>query len=117
MAQAKHYLGYDMTGYKTIVDAQALHEIYLAPFLGRRSTPVCPRSCAPTTGSMASSAVATRPLLNDVLRGELGFKGFVTSDWARRIHRSTSWTGLDMEMPGLMPPGSPVADDHTILLR
>ena len=32
MAQAKHYVAYDTDGYNAVVDQQALHEVYVAPF-------------------------------------------------------------------------------------
>jgi beta-glucosidase len=40
-------------------------------------------------------------LLNHVLKGELGFQGFVMSDWqAQHAGVGTSFAGLDMAMPG-----------------
>ncbi len=38
--------------------------------------------------------------LTDMLRGELGFKGFVTSDWGAVHATDFINAGLDMEMPG-----------------
>jgi beta-glucosidase len=106
MAQAKHYLGYDMTGYKTIVDAQALHEIYLAPFSDAIDAGVSSLMCS-YNWINGKFGCGNKVLLNDVLRDELGFKGFVTSDWGATHTPLDLLTGLDMEMPGLMPPGSP----------
>lgn len=106
MAQAKHYLGYDMTGYKTVVDQQTMREIYLAPFAAAVDAGVSSIMCS-YNWINGSFACGNKALLDDVLRGELGFKGFVTSDWAA-THKSTDINaGLDMEMPGLMPEGSP----------
>ena len=33
MAQAKHYVAYDTAAANVMVDQQALHEIYVAPFV------------------------------------------------------------------------------------
>ena len=106
MAQAKHYLGYDMTGYKTTVDAQALHEVYLAPFADAVDAGVSSLMCS-YNWINGRFGCGNKTLLNDVLRGELGFKGFVTSDWGGTHTPLDVLAGLDMEMPGLMPPGSP----------
>jgi beta-glucosidase len=40
-------------------------------------------------------------LMNGVLKGELGFQGFVMSDWAAQHSGvATTLAGLDMTMPG-----------------
>jgi beta-glucosidase len=106
MAQAKHYIGYDMTGYKTLVGAQALHEIYLAPFADAIDAGVSSLMCS-YNWINGKFGCGNKALLDDVLRGELGFKGFVTSDWGATHTPLDILTGLDMEMPGSMPPGSP----------
>jgi beta-glucosidase len=106
MAQAKHYLGYDMTGYKTIVGAQALHEIYLAPFADAIDAGVSSLMCSYNRVN-GKFGCGNKALLDHVLRGELGFKGFVTADWGATHTPLDILAGLDMEMPGLMPPGSP----------
>lgn len=106
MAQAKHYLGYDMTGYKTVVDAQTLHEVYLAPFAAAVDAGVASIMCS-YNWINGQFACGNKNLLDDILRGELGFKGFVTSDWAATHKPEDINSGLDMEMPGLMPAGSP----------
>ena len=106
MAQAKHYLGYDMTGYKTTIDAQALHEVYLAPFADAVDAGVSSLMCS-YNWINGKFGCGNKTLLDDVLRGELGFEGFVTSDWGATHSPLDILAGLDMEMPGLMPPGSP----------
>jgi beta-glucosidase len=106
MAQAKHYIGYDMTGYKTVVGAQALHEIYLAPFADAIDAGVSSIMCS-YNWINGKFGCGSKALLDDVLRGELGFKGFVTSDWGGTHTPLDILAGLDMEMPGLMPSGSP----------
>ena len=106
MAQAKHYLGYDMTGYKMTVGAQTLHEVYLAPFADAVDAGVSSLMCS-YNWINGKFGCGNKTLLDDVLRGELGFKGFVTSDWGATHTPLDILAGLDMEMPGLMPPGSP----------
>ncbi|WP_148293638.1 glycoside hydrolase family 3 C-terminal domain-containing protein [Azospirillum sp. B4] len=106
MAQAKHYLGYDLMGYKTTMDAQTLHEVYLPPFAAAVDAGVSSLMCAYNYVN-GQYACSNADLMDTTLRGELGFKGFVTSDWGA-VHAATDLkAGLDMEMPGLMPPGSP----------
>lgn len=106
MAQAKHYLGYDLRGYKTVMDEQTMHEVYLAPFEAVIDAGVSSLMCAYNYVN-GKYACANDDLLNVTLRKELGFKGFVTSDWGA-VHKPTDInTGMDMEMPGLMPKGSP----------
>jgi beta-glucosidase len=40
-------------------------------------------------------------LMNHILKGELGFQGFIMSDWqAQHAGVATSLAGLDMTMPG-----------------
>ncbi len=40
-------------------------------------------------------------LLNNILKDELGFQGFIMSDWqAQHAGVSTALAGLDMTMPG-----------------
>lgn len=44
------------------------------------------------------------PLLTDILKGELGFKGFVISDWGSTYSTApTVNAGMDLEMPGGPP--------------
>lgn len=106
MAQAKHFVGYDLLGYQTRVDEQTLHEVYLAPFQAVVNAGVSSLMCAYNTVN-GKYACGSNELLNTTLRKEMGFKGFVTSDWGATHKPSDINAGLDMEMPGLMPKGSP----------
>ena len=45
-------------------------------------------------------ACGNRALLTDVLRGELKFEGFVTSDWGAVHDTAFINAGLDLEIPG-----------------
>lgn len=106
MAQAKHFAGYDNTGYNMVADDQTMHEVYLAPFQDAVGAGVSSIMCAYNKVG-GTFACGNRTLLTDQLRGEMGFKGFVTSDWGGTHRPQDVTAGLDMEMPGLMPKGSP----------
>jgi beta-glucosidase len=51
-------------------------------------------------------ACGNRYTLTKILRAEIGFKGFVTSDWGATHDVTFINAGLDMEMPGEPEPGS-----------
>jgi beta-glucosidase len=108
MAQAKHFVGYDTDGHDVSIDQQTLHEVYLAPFADAVQAGVSSIMCSYNriNGAWACENNST---LQKILRDELRFKGFVTSDWgAVHGYRAVN-AGLDMEMPGLLPPSSPFA--------
>ncbi len=98
MAEAKHYIGYD-GGTNVRVDSQALHEIYLAPFAAAVRAQVAAIMCSYNVIN-GRYACGNRPLLTGVLRRELGFRGFVTSDWGAVHATDFIDAGLDVEMPG-----------------
>ena len=108
MAQVKHYVAYDSNSYNTFVDPQTLHEVYVAPFAAAVQAGVSSVMCSynKVNGTFACGNPDT---LKTILKGELGFKGFVTSDWGA-VHSVTFINnGLDMEMPGLPSKNSPFA--------
>ena len=107
MAQAKHYVAYDSNGSNIYVDPQALHEIYVAPFADAVAANVSSIMCSynKVNGNYACGNATT---LKNILRDQLGFKGFVTSDWGAVHAPSFINNGLDMEMPGTPAPGSPM---------
>jgi beta-glucosidase len=106
MAQAKHYVGYDSEGYDIVIDPQALHEVYIAPFAAAVSAGVSSIMCSynRVNGSFGCGNSAT---LKTILKEQLGFKGFVTSDWGAVHNVRFINSGLDMEMPGQLDPDSP----------
>ena len=108
MAQAKHYIAYDTDSYNVFVDQQTLHEVYAAPFAEAVKAGVSSIMCSYNriNGPFACGNAST---LKTFLKGELGFKGFVTSDWGAVHSASFINDGLDMEMPGIVPPDSPFA--------
>jgi beta-glucosidase len=108
MSQAKHYVAYDSGSYNVFVDQQALHEVYIAPFAAAIGAGVASIMCSynKINGAFACGNSDT---LKTILRNELGFKGFVTSDWGGVHNVDFINQGLTMEMPGVVPPDSPFA--------
>ena len=107
MSQAKHYVAYDTDASNVVVDNQALHEIYVAPFVDAAKAGVSSIMCSynKLNGTYACGNPDT---LINILRDEVGFKGFVTSDWGATHAPSFINNGLDMEMPGPGPKDSPL---------
>ncbi|MDB5786308.1 glycoside hydrolase family 3 C-terminal domain-containing protein [Caballeronia mineralivorans] len=108
MAQAKHFVGFDTNAHDVNVDSQALHEIYLAPFADAIAANVSSIMCSYNKIN-GEFACGNNTLLNTILKQEMGFKGFVTSDWGAVHSNSYLSNGLDMEMPGVLPAWSPFA--------
>ena len=101
LSQAKHYVAYDTDGTDVDVDQQALHEIYVAPFKDASDAEVSSIMCSynKINGEYACGNDST---LNKILKDEVGFKGFVTSDWGATHGTKFINSGLDMEMPGTL---------------
>lgn len=83
------------------IGERALNEIYLASF----EYPV--KKAKPTTLMCAYNKIngdycsQSKWLLNDVLREQWGFEGFVMSDWGAVDNRAQGvYAGLELEMPG-----------------
>ena len=120
LACAKHYLGYgEATGgrdaYDTEVTERKIREIFLPPF--RKAVEAGCATIMTAYGSIDGIPLtANRRILHDILRDELGFDGFVVTDWdntqnlVTRQHTSpdlehasvtTVHAGNDMIMPGM----------------
>lgn len=87
------------------IDDRTLHELYLWPFADaiRAGTTSIMCSYNRLNGTYACEH---EHLLRDVLRGELGFRGWVVSDWfASHSTAGSANAGLDMEQPGDLPEG------------
>jgi beta-glucosidase len=105
MAQIKHYVGYDSESTSTWIDDQTLHEVYVAPFEAAiRRADVSSIMCSYNRIN-GTFACGNKDTLTKILRDELGFKGFVTSDWGAVHAVGFINAGLDMEMPGEPAPG------------
>ncbi|KAJ4381056.1 hypothetical protein N0V86_003403 [Didymella sp. IMI 355093] len=112
MATAKHYVGNEQEHFRQAwewgipnaissnIDDRALHEIYAWPFADSVKVGVTSVMCSYNQVN-SSYACANSKLLNGVLKDELGFQGFVQSDWlAQRSGVASALAGLDMTMPG-----------------
>ena len=106
MAQVKHYVGYDSDNENTYIDDQTLHEVYVAPFDAAVKAGVSSIMCSYNRLN-GTFACGNENTLTKILRDEIGFKGFVTSDWGAVHGVNFINAGLDMEMPGEPDPGRP----------
>jgi beta-glucosidase len=118
-ACAKHFLGNEQehfrqapesNGYKTHtlineslssnMDDRVTHELYLYPFADAVRAGVGSVMCSYQQINNSYSCQNSK-LLNGLLKDELGFKGFVVSDWGA-VHSgmATYEAGTDMLMPG-----------------
>ncbi|HEX3792055.1 MAG TPA: glycoside hydrolase family 3 C-terminal domain-containing protein, partial [Pseudonocardiaceae bacterium] len=115
MAQVKHYAVYNQETYRNttqddaVVSDRAEQEIYLPAFQaavqqGGADSVMC--SYAEVNGTFACENSA---LLTTQLKQDLGFAGFVTSDWGGTHSTVASANaGLDMEMTGDTYYGDPL---------
>jgi beta-glucosidase len=105
LAQVKHLAGYNGSD-NVSIDERTLHEIYLPAFETAVKTGVASIMCGyhRINGFWACE---NAEIQNGILRGQLGFQGFITSDWGA-IHGPLAITrGVDLEMPGREIAGRP----------
>ena len=100
MAMVKHYIAYDSDSSNIYVDDQTLHEVYLAPFDAAVKAGVASIMCSYNRVNGAF-ACGNEQTLTTILRDQIGFKGFMTSDWGAVHAVNFINAGLDMEMPGV----------------
>ena len=82
------------------VGDRAMHEMYAWPFADAVRAGVASVMCSYNMVNN-SYACGNSKLLNGVLKDEMGFQGFVMSDWlAQRSGVASALSGLDMTMPG-----------------
>ncbi|KAL9550982.1 hypothetical protein MBANPS3_004484 [Mucor bainieri] len=104
IATAKHYLLNDQelnrnTG-SSDADERTLHEVYLWPYARSVEAGVASVMCSYNKLN-GTYACENDYILNTLLKEELGFKGFVQSDWgATHSTIASANSGLDMNMPG-----------------
>jgi beta-glucosidase len=109
ISTVKHFIGNEQEtfreqllfpGYSSNIDDRTLHELYLWPFADavRAGVGAVMSSYNQVNNSYASQ---NSYLLNFILKNELGFQGFVMSDWyGQRAGVDAILAGLDMSMPG-----------------
>lgn len=112
MATIKHFVGNEQEHFRqswewglpnamsSNIDDRTLHEMYGWPFQDAIKAGVASVMCSYQMVNN-SYACANSKLLNGYLKDELGFQGFVQSDWlAQRSGVASALAGLDMTMPG-----------------
>ncbi|KAK5126087.1 hypothetical protein LTR85_011442 [Meristemomyces frigidus] len=105
VATIKHFITNDQEHERTAVDSvvteRALREIYLLPFqLALRDS--YPKAFMTSYNKLNGTHVSeNKKILQDILRGELGWKGAIMSDWFGTYSTEVAINaGLDLEMPG-----------------
>src|ERR1700712_2866767 len=84
----------------SVIDDRTLHELYLWPFAEAVRANVASIMCSYNKLGGTYSC-ENQHTLNDILKKELGFKGYVVTDWnAQHSIANSANAGLDMEMPG-----------------
>jgi len=113
LAMVKHYAANNQELNRLTIDAQVsertLRELYLAPFeaavvSGEVSSVMCSYNLLNGAHSCENSH-----LLNDILKGDWDFAGFVQSDFfAARSTVGSALAGMDLEMPSAEFFGAPL---------
>eukprot|EP01130_Rhizamoeba_saxonica_P003642 TRINITY_DN1517_c0_g1_i1.p1 TRINITY_DN1517_c0_g1~~TRINITY_DN1517_c0_g1_i1.p1 ORF type:complete len:566 (-),score=128.00 TRINITY_DN1517_c0_g1_i1:45-1742(-) len=115
IANVKHFIDntqeYDRMTVSANVDDRTQHEIYYPAFEAAVNAGVLSVMCAYNKVNDTYSCNNDHTL-NVGLKQEMGFKGFVVSDWgATHSTYSSVMNGLDMEMPGSTFFGMPLISD------
>ncbi|KAI0640926.1 glycoside hydrolase superfamily [Trametes meyenii] len=102
-ACAKHYINNEQEHRRTQessnVDDRTEHEIYLHPFMRSVQAGVASVMCSYNQINETFACEQDRTL-NQLLKGEQGFQGYVMSDWGAHHSTLAAVAGLDMSMPG-----------------
>lgn len=112
MATIKHFIGNEQEHFRRAwewgtphaissnIDDRTLHELYGWPFAEAVKAGVASVMCSYNKVNNSYGCENSK-LMNGVLKDELGFQGFVQSDWlAQRSGLKSALAGLDMSMPG-----------------
>jgi beta-glucosidase len=112
IATVKHYLANEQEHFRQAwkwgtpnaisenLDDRTLHELYAWPFAESVRAGVASVMCSYNQVNN-SYACQNSKLMNGILKDELGFQGFVQSDWlGQRSGVASALAGLDVTMPG-----------------
>ncbi|KAK0737159.1 glycosyl hydrolase family 3 N terminal domain-containing protein [Apiosordaria backusii] len=117
IACAKHFIGNEQEHFRQVgeargygfnisetlssnIDDKTMHELYLWPFADAIRAGVGSVMCSYQQVNNSYGCQNSK-LMNGLLKDELGFQGFVMSDWqAQHAGASAAAAGLDMSMPG-----------------
>ena len=92
--------GEEILAISSNIDDRTLHELYLPPFADAVKVGMASVMCSYNRLNQ-TYACENSKILNGVLKGELGFQGYVVSDWgATHSGLPSILAGLDMDMPG-----------------
>ena len=98
------------------IDERTLHEIYLPAFKAAVQEADVWNVMSAYNLVNGTHCAESQYLLDDVLRKEFGFKGFVVSDWMSTYSTAaTVNAGMDLEMPGGEPARKALASPRAIL--
>ncbi|KAG2133786.1 glycoside hydrolase superfamily [Suillus bovinus] len=108
-ATAKHYINNEQEWKRTLessnVDDRTQHEIYAHPFMRSVMAGVSSVMCSYNLIN-DTYACNNNKTLNDIMKREFGFQGFIQSDWFATMETLSPVAGLDMSMPGAITLGS-----------
>ncbi|KAI1175290.1 glycosyl hydrolase family 3 N terminal domain-containing protein [Nemania sp. FL0916] len=104
IASVKHYILNEQEHFRgsisSNIDDKTMHELYLWPFADAVRAGVGSVMCSYNRINNTYACENTY-VLNQLLKNELGFQGFVVSDWgAQHSGMISALNGLDMTMPG-----------------
>ncbi|KAH8116098.1 beta-glucosidase [Phellopilus nigrolimitatus] len=102
-ACAKHFINNEQEHERTMessnVADRAEHELYAHPFLRSVMAGVASVMCSYNQINETYACENDRTL-NQILKGEFGFRGYIMSDWSAQHSTLSAVYGLDMTMPG-----------------
>ncbi|KAF7182719.1 hypothetical protein CNMCM7691_002380 [Aspergillus felis] len=112
-ACAKHWVGNEQEHNRETISSnigdRAIHELYVWPFMDAVKADVAAVMCSYNKVN-GTWACESDELNNKLMKEELGFPGYIMSDWnAQHSTVNSAVSGLDMTMPGSdfnSPPGS-----------
>lgn len=94
------------------IDDKTLHEYYLWPFMDGVKAGAASVMCSYNRINNTYGCENSK-LMNGILKGELGYQGFVMLDWNAQHNLNSANAGLDM----LMPLGGSWGDNLTEAVR
>ncbi|KAE8130674.1 glycoside hydrolase superfamily [Aspergillus pseudotamarii] len=94
--------------YSSNADDRTIHELYMWPFANAIRAEASAAMCSYNRVN-GSYACQNSKLLNGLLKKELGFQGYVMSDWGG-LHSgvASALAGMDMDQPGFIEPMTPL---------
>jgi beta-glucosidase len=103
-ANAKHFIGNEQelnrTTITSVIDDRTMHELYLWPFADSVYANVASIMCSYNKLN-GTWACENDKALNNLLKKDMDFKGYIMSDWnAQHTTVESAQRGLDMAMPG-----------------